>query len=27
LRTRPDITEETRAKIGGENAKRFYALN
>src|SRR3989449_1156879 len=27
LRTRPDISEETRAKIGGENAKRFYSLN
>jgi len=27
LRTRPDISEETRAKIGGENAQRFYALN
>jgi predicted TIM-barrel fold metal-dependent hydrolase len=27
LRTRPDISEESRAKIGGENAKKFYALN
>ena len=27
LRTRPDISEETRAKIGGLNAQRFYALN
>jgi predicted TIM-barrel fold metal-dependent hydrolase len=27
LRTRPDISEETRAKIGGRNAQRFYALN
>src|SRR5882724_7532179 len=27
LRTRPDISEATRAKIGGENAKRFYALS
>jgi predicted TIM-barrel fold metal-dependent hydrolase len=27
LRTRPDISEETRAKIGGLNAKKFYALN
>jgi hypothetical protein len=26
LRTRPDISEETRAKIGGRNAQRFYAL-
>jgi uncharacterized protein len=27
LRTRADISEETRAKIGGRNAQRFYALN
>jgi uncharacterized protein len=27
LRTRPDISEETRAKIGGLNAQRFYALS
>ena len=27
LRTRPDISEETRAKIGGLNALRFYGLN
>ena len=26
LRTRPDISEETRAKIGGSNAQKFYAL-
>jgi uncharacterized protein len=27
LRTRPDISEDTRAKIGGGNAQRFYGLN
>ena len=27
LRNRPDISEETRAKIGGLNALRFYGLN
>ena len=27
LRTRPDISENTRAKIGGLNAQRFYGLN
>ena len=26
LRTRPDISDETREKIGGLNAQRFYAL-
>jgi predicted TIM-barrel fold metal-dependent hydrolase len=26
LRTRADISEEARAKIAGENARRFYAL-
>jgi len=27
LRNRPDIGDESRAKIGGLNAQRFYALN
>ena len=27
LRTRPDISENARAKIGGLNAQRFYGLN
>ena len=27
LRTRPDISEDARAKIGGLNAQRFYGLN
>jgi predicted TIM-barrel fold metal-dependent hydrolase len=27
LRTRADISEEAREKIGGLNAQRFYALN
>jgi len=27
LRTRPDISEEAREKIGGLNAQRFYSLN
>jgi len=27
LRTRPDISEEAREKIGGLNAQRFYNLN
>jgi predicted TIM-barrel fold metal-dependent hydrolase len=27
LRTRPDISEAARAKIGGRNAQRFYGLN
>ena len=27
LRTRPDISEDDRAKIGGLNALRFYGLN
>lgn len=27
LRTRPDISEEVREKIGGRNAQRFYKLN
>jgi uncharacterized protein len=27
LRTRSDLSEESRAKIGGSNAQRFYGLN
>ncbi|ARR78140.1 BarH [Mycobacterium intracellulare subsp. yongonense] len=27
LRTRADISEEAREKIGGRNAQRFYNLN
>jgi uncharacterized protein len=27
LRTRSDLSEDTRAKIGGSNAQRFYGLN
>jgi Amidohydrolase len=27
LRSRPDISEETRAKIGAGNAQRFYGLS
>jgi len=27
LRNRPDISEQSREKIGGLNAQRFYGLN